>query len=1012
MKVSPSDLFLAYRQAKAAMFYEQRGVGLVEIAKFEQNLPQHLAGLHEHLTTSGNWFDDVPIGSVWVVPKSIRGRTQGLDEVIRIGGKGTSEDGLGLNVQLRCTPSPEFTIIEVLYLWKFGPLLERLLARNVVGYRLDIRKDRVRPFGRWLFEYWPSRYQEFRTAPLRAARRALSTPNGSVTIVTADFASFYDTVDPSFLTDPRFVGSIDFASTTESSIADAMRAEYLAATESLLRAYSAYREKAAQITGLPWPTGVPIGTNTSRIVANLALATFDAHIKKNEKVLCYRRYVDDFVVVARSSPDEKVTFESALEPLIPRPEKGETLWKLNGQYLERPGSEFQLQLKKVCVHHLSGIQGRDFVEAVTGDFNRLVSERRSFLDQGVLLERGATHLVRVSKSEGSPLRVLRDADRTRLERFALSTHLRSLDRISSLVSRNDARRQVRQTLETVVRVLDGNENWVENLDLVLRLLRLAISTNDSESSGELLERTERMWGSLNDLKKTVAKLYHRDREVGAARAWIWLRNYLHERRLEAICTSLPSDVERPEVSAWLMKGVTFYTENVGLTALRRRAQLLAASDLRTRDREDDAFGPNRFDTRDQGWMRSFLGQDSEMLARLDAIKSFTQLRSQEVGGPWGIAPARLFLCTRPPSYLDVARRWMAFVERDGFDPDVFKKLLHVVNAIRGTSYQDPLGVVQDKYTVCIPGSVNSTEEGELIDPRLILANLVTQEDPHWVRSASRVEGSSHGNPELSLSRLRGLAAVLRKSNVAAQKRSPSGRPPSLLVLPEMSIPRAWFRTVANYVVGLNRHGLIAGVEYEHHSEEPFVENQVHAVFPGPFLAAASWRWTKEFPAHEEGLKLRELRVPVAFPAMSSARLRTPRTVVRTVFGDLSVLICSELLEAHRVADLLGRVELVLVPSWNTDTASYDHLIQSVGMHLHAVVAVANNGHFSDCRAWAPRQVRWERDLCRLIERNVNSIVTVELPLRSLRDFRAAAFSSGSAGAAANKEWRPLPPGWR
>jgi len=110
----------------------------------------------------------------------------------------------------------------------------------------------------------------------------------------------------------------------------------------------------------------------------------------------------------------------------------------------------------------------------------------------------------------------------------------------------------------------------------------------------------------------------------------------------------------------------------------------------------------------------------------------------------------------------------------------------------------------------------------------------------------------------------------------------------------------------------------------------------------------------------------------------------PRTVVRTDFGNLSVLICSELLESQRVADLLGRVELVLVPSWNTDTASYDHLIQSVGMHLHAVIAVANNGHYSDCRAWAPRQLRWQRDLCRLIERDVNSIVTVDVPLGSLR----------------------------
>jgi hypothetical protein len=37
-KVSISDLYLAFRQAKVAHFYERRGVGLVALAEFEANL--------------------------------------------------------------------------------------------------------------------------------------------------------------------------------------------------------------------------------------------------------------------------------------------------------------------------------------------------------------------------------------------------------------------------------------------------------------------------------------------------------------------------------------------------------------------------------------------------------------------------------------------------------------------------------------------------------------------------------------------------------------------------------------------------------------------------------------------------------------------------------------------------------------------------------------------------------------------------------------------------------------
>jgi hypothetical protein len=136
-----------------------------------------------------------------------------------------------------------------------------------------------------------------------------------------------------------------------------------------------------------------------------------------------------------------------------------------------------------------------------------------------------------------------------------------------------------------------------------------------------------------------------------------------------------------------------------------------------------------------------------------------------------------------------------------------------------------------------------------------------------------------------------------------------------------------------------------------------------------------------------------------------------RTVVQSRFGDFSVLVCSELLETARVADLLGRVELVLAPSWNTDTASYDHIIQSVGLHLHAIVAVANNGHYSDSRAWAPRGERWTRDLCRLIERGVDAVVMVDLPLASLRSFRASGGTHAAPKRAKAPGWRPLPPDW-
>lgn len=215
--------------------------------------------------------------------------------------------------------------------------------------------------------------------------------------------------------------------------------------------------------------------------------------------------------------------------------------------------------------------------------------------------------------------------------------------------------------------------------------------------------------------------------------------------------------------------------------------------------------------------------------------------------------------------------------------------------------------------------------------------------------------------------------------------------------------RSWFRTVGNYVVRVADFGLVTGLEYLHDPVDPVVFNQAYAVLPGPYSSVATWPWTKRYPAREEAAELAKLKV--SFPPQA-ARVRR-RTIVDSPYGRFSVLICSEMIEARRAADLLGRVELVVAPSWNTDSASYDHLIQSIGLQLHAIVAIPNNGHYSDCRAWASRGVRWQRDLSRLIEREINDIVVVDIPLNSLRAFHA----NRQATRKPITEWRPLPPDW-
>lgn len=462
-----------------------------------------------------------------------------------------------------------------------------------------------------------------------------------------------------------------------------------------------------------------------------------------------------------------------------------------------------------------------------------------------------------------------------------------------------------------------------------------------------------------------------------------LRQYMQQRRLEAVCSALPIG------RRGTMSGLSFRAHDRVLNhrAIVRLANQFGAADLRMRDREDEASKTNRRE-HDHTALQLALEMEGRLRDRFNSIREFVEACQRTSEPAWQTGPLNLFLSVHPPRYFDVARQLLALAEIDGYQQHAFLQIERVVNAVRGTLYDRVIGSVTARDHVVL-----NVLPDEVPAARLILGNLSVDEE--WFAGViSRVK-----SPVLSVKRALGLGIVLERARVVAKRRRPDeGRPPqALLTLPELSIPREWLRLVSNYVVKLGSYSLAMGLEYLRHAANPWVYNQVLGVFVGTMGAVAPVVWTKHFAATHEAEELKKMRLQFAPPPAS-----TLRTVVSSQFGKLSVLICSELIEARRVADLVGRVELLLVPSWNKDLASYDHLIQSAGFQVHSIIAIANNGIFSDCRAWAPVRERPLRELCRLIERNSNDVVEVDVPVASLR-----AFHEGTPGP-----WRPLPPGWQ
>jgi len=1002
-------LYLAFRQAKAALWQDRRGIGATALARFELQLLERLRTVDATMRANDGWFDHVPLGRAYVTPKKQLAAASSSTNILRISDHAHNFDH-ALEVRVQLCPSPAFALVETLYLLHFGAALDAVLRPESIGYRLDIRggEAQLSRQRRWLFQFWPDAYGRFRNEPLLAAQAALRDSDnvGGCLLISADLAGFYDNVDPRFLLDHRFLERL--SETTGARGISFSVSQYRTATASLLRAYARFRARAARITGLPLTTGVPIGALTSRVVANVALGSLDEHISAQKDLILYRRYVDDLILVARPSEGrESETVSSVLRRFLPLrdPSDGDTQLGdavLDESYLERPGCQFVLKESKLKVHHLEGRAGFDFLGAVRSDLARLTSERRAFADADILSGSEDMPLVRATDTSGSRLRVLRDADRIRLEQFSFSIRLKTLRRAAKLLDPSEARELISQAVQPLVRVLAEQSDWVENVEAVFSVLGLCTLVGAIDAVSQIIVNTDSLWASFAGEGASRVALSWNGRAIHKQAARASLRDYLEERRFQAVAEALP--LVEPNLQTFGAVVVSTRGHQRRIVDLKPDALLLASADLRLLDREDESARGHDIRPFDVARLDRDLRRSRHFSRRFALVDLFNAQCRRLGDRAWAAPSASLFLHTRPPSYFDIARRMLYRADSTRIKHSLFARVRDIVNAIRGTAYREPVCDAIDNATVAGPDHAGDASDS----PRIILGNLVT-EDP-WFEAAAR------GNPVLSRRRLSGLARVLERAEYASRHprldRSNQFRtlPRSLLVLPELSLPRAWVREVGHLIGRDFSFGLVAGLEYLHGGRGT-VFNQVVAAFPGGFASSFVWCWTKRRPAREEAAVLAQLDVAFARVPRRLGR----RTVIRSIYGDLSVLVCSELIEARMVAELLGRAEVVLVPSWNTDTASYDHLVQSVGLQLHAFIAVANNGHYSDCRIWAPHETRWQRDLCRLIQRDVNGVVFVDLPLLSLRRFHRTGGAMAPQGAAVRparaRDWKALPPDW-
>jgi len=227
------------------------------------------------------------------------------------------------------------------------------------------------------------------------------------------------------------------------------------------------------------------------------------------------------------------------------------------------------------------------------------------------------------------------------------------------------------------------------------------------------------------------------------------------------------------------------------------------------------------------------------------------------------------------------------------------------------------------------------------------------------------------------------------------------QPSRYLVLPELALPAHWFIRIARKLQGRGI-SLITGVEYLHASKSR-VRNQVWAALSHNGLGFPSlmiYRQDKQQPAlHEE----QELQRLAGLKMTPDNTWKTPPIIQH---GDLrfSILICSELTNIRYRADLRGKVDALFVPEWNPDTETFNTLVESAALDIHAYIIQCNDRQYGDSRIRAPCKDSWKRDVLRVKGGITDYCVIGEIDVCALRQFQSSHRSPGEL-------FKPVPDGF-
>lgn len=975
--ISLHDLGLAYRKAKVDLYYSS-SASLDAIADYEENLHKNLCALREKIQSDDeSWVTGREfIGDWTLAPKTVKmscleqyrkQHESGLkfsspaEEWDRICALLSTEENpkkpeAEFRVMARC--SLDFHVFSTLWMIEVGHLFDAQLTSCAYGNRLRRKEDGtgVNALSLGSFQPYLKPFRDWRDNGFAAMRTALEADK-KIVALTADVSSFYHELNPGFMLNPAFV-------------ADVMELEYEKLKNKQIKIHRLFiRALQAWAAATPLSKGLPVGLPASAVVANVALAELDRIIEQQLVPIYYGRYVDDILLVMENGAG----FRSAndLWEWVFARSNGKLGWvddekkQIGFQPAYLADSKIRFSNEKNKVFILSGETGKTLVDAIARQVHERASEWRAMPRLPRLPSHVGTELLAATQSDGEAADNLRKTDALTMRRAGFAIKLRDFEAYERDLRPDAWREHRRAFFRAFVQHVLVLPQFFDLAIYLPRVICLATACEDFEDLSEILRALGKLCTQVSENCEPSLKACPSDSKPSAEEVMKRWQEQLYTAVHDSISAAFPTRLSKDGMSSWKAH-MADYRPPLGIEwcksdkEFQRNQARLFSFDL--------AHMPFRFIGLPKEMVAQrgiparknvgFCAHAAELLPRnvIEGMRHLTRWISFK-GLPNG-----LLFATRPynlPELFVLNKTAYTALQRPALNA--------VVLAVRGFHLAASAPVFDKHNVLHIPDGRSTSRYG-------IAVSSWKTEMASWAASVMR-------NPDPDRERYARLCRLL--DGVIAQPNNVR-----YLILPELALPAHWFIRIA---LKLLKRGisLIAGIEYLH-ARKRRVRNQVWAALLHDGLGFPSlmiYRQDKQRPAFHEERELERLAGLKLAPD-PDGKWKSPPVLQHGDFR-FALLVCSELTNIGYRAALRGRIDALFVPEWNQDTETFNSLVESAALDIHAYIIQCNDRQYGDSRIRGPFKESWRRDLLRVKGGIADYCVIGEIDVGALRAFQSS-----------------------